>query len=92
MADFGVPTEERPTKVDQLVGKGFHNIVVSLGQVTEISSEGIEQVGRGRELADRWAGVLSICDASREVSAGRRRARAVAPARAGAPPSAPGTP
>lgn len=53
-----------PAKVEQLVGKGFHNIVVGLGGITELDASGLQCLSRSRGLVDTWAGTLRLCEAA----------------------------
>jgi predicted nucleic acid-binding Zn-ribbon protein/anti-anti-sigma regulatory factor len=57
-----------PGKVEQLVAKGFHNIVVGLSGISDLDASGLECLSRSRQVVDTWAGTLRLCEA--EGSAG----------------------
>lgn len=61
----GLPT--LPTKVEQLVAKGFHNIVVGLTGLGTLDASGLESLSRSRQVVDTWAGTLRLCEASGSV-------------------------
>ncbi|MGE0713624.1 MAG: hypothetical protein AB7N76_05010 [Planctomycetota bacterium] len=50
------------TKIDQLVGRGFHNIVVSLEGTGGGGASALDQLVRSKEVIDTWAGSLRVCD------------------------------
>jgi anti-anti-sigma regulatory factor len=57
-----------PPKVEQLVAKGFHNIVVGLAEIDELQEDGLEALSRSRQVVDTWAGTLRICEAKPAVA------------------------
>jgi len=56
-------------KVEQLVGKGFHHIVVGLGGLATLDASGIECLSRARQVVDNWAGTIRLCEASDSAAA-----------------------
>ncbi|HBP20678.1 MAG TPA: hypothetical protein DEA08_23180, partial [Planctomycetes bacterium] len=50
-----------PAKVDQLVARGFHNLIVSLGDCGDADPSG--PLGDSRGVLDTWAGTLRVVDA-----------------------------
>ena len=56
-----------PDKVEQLVGKGFHNLVVSLGALPELGNPELQVLTRVRSYLGTWAGSLRLCDATAQV-------------------------
>lgn len=51
-------------KVEQLVEKGFHNLVVSLAQLSGLSAAELESLSRSRQVVDTWAGSMRLCEAA----------------------------
>jgi hypothetical protein len=54
-----------PQKVDQLVARGFHNLVVSCELAAPAS---LEPLQKAKDLLDTWAGSLRVCQASQDAN------------------------
>ena len=54
-------------KVEQLVEKGFHNIVVSLARLQDLGTAEVKALSRSRQVVDTWAGTLRLSEASANV-------------------------
>ena len=55
-------------KVEQLVEKGFHNLVVVLAEFDGLDAAGLEALSRSRQVVDTWAGTLRISEAKPSVA------------------------
>jgi anti-anti-sigma regulatory factor len=51
-----------PNKVEQLVSKGFHNIVVSLSKIPALDQNTLKVLMKSKQYLDNWAGSLRICE------------------------------